>query len=104
MAPIVITPNFEQFNLKEVQLQLRKLDEDPDFNPWAVSDPSVFLRYSCPECPEQCKSLDTFAQHATLLHIKVRKKSLKSYQFVLNFLHILLSERGHGFYGLVVNF
>ena len=25
-------------------------DELPEFNPWAVEDVSIFLKYNCPEC------------------------------------------------------
>ena len=39
-----------------------------DFNPWAVSDASVFLRYCCPECSFQCSVLSQFSEHALSVH------------------------------------
>ena len=41
---------------------------EEDFNPWAVSDASVFLRYCCPECEFQSKGLITFGEHALTNH------------------------------------
>ena len=38
-------------------------------NPWDVSDPSVFLRYCCPECDFQAVELLGFSQHAVMNHI-----------------------------------
>ena len=37
-------------------------------NPWNVSDPSLFLKYCCPECDFQIHNLNVFEVHATSNH------------------------------------
>ena len=37
-------------------------------NPWDVPNASEFLKYCCPECPDQYKDLPTFTSHATENH------------------------------------
>ena len=53
--------------IKEDKIKLEILVKE-DFNPWAVSDASVFLRYCCPECEFQSKGLITFGEHAITNH------------------------------------
>ena len=38
------------------------------FNPWNVSDLSVFLKYCCPECDFKCKEAHLFCDHAIHKH------------------------------------
>ena len=38
------------------------------FNPWNVSDLSVFLRYCCPECDFKCEETNLFYDHAIDQH------------------------------------
>ena len=38
------------------------------FNPWAVTDASVFLKYCCPECEFNDPILQHFADHAVSYH------------------------------------
>ena len=54
----------------DVQVKEEKCDiiSHNDINPWNVSDASVFLKYSCPECEFQSKGLDTFGEHAIANH------------------------------------
>ena len=53
--------------IEEDRIKLEILVKE-DFNPWAVSDASVFLRYCCPECEFQSKGLITFGEHAITNH------------------------------------
>ena len=50
----------------------QKLDNYEDLedkaNPWAVSDPSVFLKYCCPECQFVEPDLQYFSDHAVANH------------------------------------
>ena len=48
-------------------------NNDVDVNPWNVNDASEFLRYQCPECQFQSRTLDKFSGHAVLNHIKASK-------------------------------
>ena len=48
----------------EVQVKI----EEEEFNPWAVTDASEFLKYHCPECPFQDAELDAFSCHALANH------------------------------------
>ena len=47
-----------------------KLDQLDSFNPWAVTDPSMFLNYCCPECDFKCNKLQTFSSHGLENHVK----------------------------------
>ena len=38
-------------------------------NPWDVSDPSVFLKYCCPECDYSEQNLGIFSDHALKNHV-----------------------------------
>ena len=38
-------------------------DSKIKFNPWAVTDASVFLKYCCPECDYTDKILELFKKH-----------------------------------------
>ena len=51
----------------EVRIKLEKLTKE-DFNPWDVSDASVFLRYCCPECDYNCRRINNFSEHALQKH------------------------------------
>ena len=53
---------------KECKLKLEELREEPVYNPWSVKDPSVFLRYHCPQCPLIFKKLEKFARHSLKTH------------------------------------
>ena len=44
--------------------------ENVDSNPWCVEDPSVFLKYNCPECDYNNCSLKVFSDHALENHEK----------------------------------
>ena len=57
--------------LREVQVKLEMLSKQ-DFNPWAVSDASLFLRYCCPECDYQCRRIDNFSEHALEKHERAK--------------------------------
>ena len=35
-----------------------------------MTDATTFLRYCCPECDEQCKTLEKFSEHALSNHSK----------------------------------
>jgi len=37
-------------------------------NPWNVTDPSVFLKYCCPECDFINQNLPEFSEHALKNH------------------------------------
>ena len=43
-------------------------DSKIKFNPWAVTDASVFLKYCCPECEFNDPILQHFANHAVSCH------------------------------------
>ena len=64
------------YEIKNVQILVKKLDPK-DFNPWAVSNASIFLQYNCPECEFKCKEIATFSTHALEHH--ERSKILFSY-------------------------
>ena len=55
----------------EVRIKLEKLAKE-DFNPWAVSDASVFLRYCCPECDFKCRKINNFSEHALQKHDRAK--------------------------------
>ena len=57
--------------LGEVQVKLEVLSKQ-DFNPWAVPDASIFLRYCCPECDYQCRRIDNFSEHALEKHERAK--------------------------------
>ena len=43
-------------------------DSKSKFNPWAVADVSVFLKYCCPECEFVSQDLQSFSDHAIANH------------------------------------
>ena len=43
-------------------------DSKSQFNPWAVTDVSVFLKYCCPECEFNDPILQYFADHSLTHH------------------------------------
>ena len=43
-------------------------DSKSKFNPWAVTDVSVFLKYCCPECEFNDPILQYFADHSLTHH------------------------------------
>ena len=47
-------------------------EELPEFNPWAVEDVSVFLKYNCPECKFNDNTLKGFTEHALERHPKAK--------------------------------
>ena len=47
---------------------LKRETEINVFNPWNVSDLSVFLRYCCPECDYKCEEAHLFCEHALDFH------------------------------------
>ena len=59
--------------LLKCQGALKELDNENFENPWEVSDASEFLRYFCPECNHNSRSLDTFSSHALTEHPKSAK-------------------------------
>ena len=63
------------FQIAKEKLVRWTFDEENeiDVNPWNVSDASEFLRYQCPECQFQSRTLDKFSGHAVLNHIKASK-------------------------------
>ena len=74
------TPKVKSHSFKSLPvspLAINFIDEDNDvdpllkheteinfFNPWNVSDLSVFLRYCCPECDFKCKETHLFCDHS----------------------------------------
>ena len=44
------------------------LNDDHYFNPWAVENAEVFLKYCCPECDFSILNLELFAHHALENH------------------------------------
>ena len=80
--------------LLKCQGALKDLDnENFENNPWEVSDASEFLRYVCPECDHNSKSLDKFSSHALTEHPKsarlfdkVAECSAKDHKNMINIL------------------
>ena len=79
--------------LLKCQGALKELDNENFENPWEVSDASEFLRYFCPECNHNSRSLDTFSSHALAEHPKsarlfdkVAEYSAKDHKNMINIL------------------
>ena len=79
--------------LLKCQGALKELDNENFENPWEVSDASEFLRYFCPECNHNSRSLDTFSSHALTEHPKsarlfdkVAEYSAKDHKNMINIL------------------
>ena len=56
---------------KKLVSSMKSDDQKPKiyfFNPWNVSDLSVFLRYCCPECDFKCEETHLFCEHAIDQH------------------------------------
>jgi hypothetical protein len=61
-----LATNFSDIDKNRVsamELDDEKLDMN-FFNPWNVSDLSVFLKYCCPECDFKCEEVHLFCEHA----------------------------------------
>ena len=58
--------------IEDVKVKVDRNEDLVDFNPWAVPDASVFLRYCCPECSFQCSVLSQFSEHALSVHDKAK--------------------------------
>ena len=56
-----------ELDFSDLQVKLEQLD---NYNPWAVTDPSVFLNYNCPECDFKSNKLQTFSTHGLENHVK----------------------------------
>ena len=56
-----------ELDFNDLQVKLEQLDT---YNPWAVTDPSVFLNYNCPECDFKSNKLQTFSTHGLENHVK----------------------------------
>ena len=67
-----------------------------DFNPWAVSDASVFLRYCCPECSFQSSVLSQFSEHALSVHHDKAKTLFSDQEQGSKVFHGTDGKRGQG--------
>ena len=79
--------------LLKCQGALKELDNENFVNPWEVSDASEFLRYICPECDHNSRSLEKFSSHALAEHPKsarlfdkVAECSAKDHKNMINIL------------------
>ena len=58
----------DQVLFKRCYVKVNEFMKKPKNNPWNVTDPSVFLRYHCPECPIIFTKLEQFSTHAKEKH------------------------------------
>ena len=58
----------DQVLFKKCYVKVNEFLQEPEYNPWKVADPSVFLRYHCPECTVIFTELEKFSTHAMKNH------------------------------------